>query len=200
MARLIVITGPQAVGKMTVAEALRDALHYNLMINHDSIEVSDRIFGFDTPAQRQFNSEFRRLAFDAAVEHDVSLIFTYVTAFEMDSEKNYLKSLEQLFTAAGGDFYFIELSASLDKRLERNLTPHRMARKASKRDTAWSERNLLSDAQKHRLNSAGDEFWFDHHLKIDNTSMTPEEVAERIISTYGFTPLDRPEKEYRYGI
>ena len=51
MADLIVVCGPQAVGKMTVAESLRDKLKYNMMMNHDSIELSDRIFGFGTPAQ-----------------------------------------------------------------------------------------------------------------------------------------------------
>ena len=48
MANLIVVCGPQAVGKMTVAERLRDKLKYNFMMNHDSIEISDRIFGFGT--------------------------------------------------------------------------------------------------------------------------------------------------------
>ena len=43
MANLIVVCGPQAVGKMTVAESLRDKLRYNMMMNHDSIELSDRI-------------------------------------------------------------------------------------------------------------------------------------------------------------
>ena len=45
MANLIIICGPQAVGKMTVAESLRDKIKYNLMTNHDSIEISDKIFG-----------------------------------------------------------------------------------------------------------------------------------------------------------
>ena len=35
MANLIVICGPQAVGKMTVAESLRDKLRYNMMIKQD---------------------------------------------------------------------------------------------------------------------------------------------------------------------
>ena len=56
MANLIVVCGPQAVGKMTVAESLRDKLKYNMMINNDSIEISDKIFGFATPAQIEFNS------------------------------------------------------------------------------------------------------------------------------------------------
>ena len=35
MANLIVICGPQAVGKMTVAESLRDKLKYDMMIKQD---------------------------------------------------------------------------------------------------------------------------------------------------------------------
>ena len=50
MANLIIVCDPQAVGKMTVAENLRDKLKYNMMMNHDSIEMSDKIFGFGTPA------------------------------------------------------------------------------------------------------------------------------------------------------
>ena len=69
MANLIVVCGPQAVGKMTVAESLRDKLKYNMMMNHDSIEMSDQIFGFGTPAQKEFNAFFDEkngcLRFDA---------------------------------------------------------------------------------------------------------------------------------------
>ena len=38
MANLIVVCGPQAVGKMTVAESLRDKLRYNMMMNHLVLE------------------------------------------------------------------------------------------------------------------------------------------------------------------
>ena len=76
MANLIVVCGPQAVGKMTVAKSLRDKLKYNFMMNHDSIEISDRIFGFGTPAQKEFNAYFRKTAFELAVKHNVDLLFT----------------------------------------------------------------------------------------------------------------------------
>jgi len=39
MANLVIVCGPQAVGKMTVAESLRDKLRYNMMMNHDSIDI-----------------------------------------------------------------------------------------------------------------------------------------------------------------
>lgn len=200
MANLIVVCGPQAVGKMTVAESLRDKLKYNMMMNHDSIEVSDRIFGFATPAQKEFNAVFRKTAFELAVKHNVDLLFTYVCAFEMPQEKEYLDSLANMFEAAGGNFYFVELSANLEKRLERNETPHRMERKASKRDVEWSRANLLRDAERHQLNSKLGEVWFEHHLKIDNTNLEPDEVADLIIKHLGLVENEKEEKEYRFGV
>ena len=166
MANLIVVCGPQAVGKMTVAESLRDKLKYNMMMNHDSIEISDKIFGFATPAQKEFNSYIREKAFQLAVEHNVDMIFTYVAAFEIQSEMDYLKGLEKQFTNSGGKFYFVELSADLKTRMELNLTPHRMERKASKRDVKWSERNLLRDTERHQLNTKNGQLLFENLLRL----------------------------------
>lgn len=200
MANLIIICGPQAVGKMTVAESLRDKLKYNLMMNHDSIEVSDRIFGLATPAQKEFNTIFRKNAFELAIKHNVDLIFTYVCAFEMPEEREYLTGLADAFEAGGGTFYFVELSADLEIRLARNETPHRMERKASKRDIEWSKSNLLKDTKNHRLNSNNGEVWFENHLKIDNTHLEPDEVADMIIERFGLAANEKEEKEYRYGV
>ena len=200
MANLIVVCGPQAVGKMTVAESLRDKLKYNMMMNHDSIELSDRIFGFATPAQREFNAAIRESAFSLAVKHNVDLIFTFVCAFDLPEDRDYLMKLEKLFTENGGGFYFAELSADLETRLARNETPHRLERKPSKRDTSWSRENLLKDAERYRLNSAEGEYWFEHHLKIDNTHLDPDRTADRIIEAFHLTARNRDEKEYRFGV
>ncbi|MBQ4050102.1 MAG: AAA family ATPase [Oscillospiraceae bacterium] len=200
MANLIVVCGPQAVGKMTVAESLRDKLKYNMMMNHDSIEVSDRIFGFATPAQEEFNAFFREKAFELAVKHDVDLIFTCVCAFDVPAERERMTELAELFESAGGTFYFVELSADLETRLRRNETPHRMERKPSKRDVAWSRANLLRDAERHRLNSEEGEVWFTHHLKIDNTNLSPDEAADIVIRTFGLIPNEKEEREYRFGV
>lgn len=200
MANLIIICGPQAVGKMTVAESLRDRIKYNLMINHDSIEISDKIFGFGTPAQREFNAIFREKAFELAIKHNVDLLFTYVCAFEMPEEKEYLTRLANLFQSNGGDFYFVELSADIETRLERNETPHRMEMKASKRDIEWSKSDLLSSVEKHRLNTYSDEIWFENHIKIDNTNLEPDEVADMIIRKFGLVANIKDEKEYRFGV
>lgn len=200
MANLIVVCGPQAVGKMTVAEALRDKLRYHMMMNHDSIELSDRIFGFGTPAQREFNGAIREQAFALAVKYNADLIFTFVCAFDMEEDVAYLKALETQFTESGGQFYFVELSASLEARLARNETPHRMERKPSKRNTEWSRRDILQTAERFKLNTDAGETLFPHHLKIDNTDLSPDEVADRIIAAFGLVPNEKDEREYRFGV
>ncbi|MBP5726696.1 MAG: AAA family ATPase [Clostridia bacterium] len=200
MANLIVVCGPHAVGKMTVAESLRDKLRYNMMMNHDSIELSDRIFGFATPAQKELNEDIREKVFSLAVKHNVDLIFTYVCAFDEPEEREYLTGLKDLFERSGGQFYFVELSADIETRLARNETPHRMERKASKRDVAWSRANLLDGAAKYRLNSAEGEVWFENHLKIDNSHLAPDQVADLVIEKYHLKANEKEEKEYRFGV
>ena len=167
MANLIVVCGPQAVGKMTVAESLRDKLRYNMMMNHDSIELADRVFGFATPAMKELNGSIREKVFSLAVKHNVDMIFTYVCAFDDPREWEYLENLRDQFERSGGQFYLAE---------------------------------LLKTAEKYRLNSGEGETWFENHLKIDNTNLLPDEVADRVISAWNLTANEKEEREYRFGV
>ena len=184
MANLIIISGPQAVGKMTVAEALRDKTGYRLMTNHDSIELSDIVFERKSDAQKEFNLLIRKAAFETAIKHNVDLIFTFVMAYSEKEDWDYVYNLKNLFEESGGNFYFVELIADLDTRLKRNITPHRLERKPSKRDVAWSESDILKTYEKYRLNSYEDEFVCDNHLKIRNDELLPDEVADIIIEKF----------------
>ena len=74
-----------------------------------------------------------------------------------------------------------------------------MAMKVSKRDVAWSRDNLLRDTERYQLNTEPDVFLFKHHLKIDNTNLTPDEVADKVIRVIGLTANEKEEHEYRYG-
>ena len=184
MANLIIISGPQAVGKMTVAEALRDKTGYRLMTNHDSIELSDIVFERKSDAQKEFNLLIRKAAFETAVKYNVDLIFTFVMAYSEKEDWDYVYNLKNLFEESGGNFYFVELIANLDTRLKRNITPHRLEKKPSKRDVAWSESDILKTYEKYRLNSNDDEFVCDNHLKIRNDELLPDEVADIIIEKF----------------
>jgi len=180
MANLIVVSGPQAVGKMTVAEKIRERLDYSLMVNHDSIEVSDKIFGRGTPAQKELNKIIRKGAFETAIKYNIDMIFTFVTAFDSPEDIEYLNNLRIMFEATGGQFYFVELEADLEERLRRNETENRLANKPTKRNVEWSRKNLLKDMEKYRLNSLPGEIKEKNYLRIDNSNLSAEEVAKMI--------------------
>lgn len=184
MANLIIVSGPQAVGKMTVAEKLRDKTNYRLMTNHDSIELSDVIFERKSDSQKEFNLLIRKAAFETAVKYNIDMIFTFVMAYGEKEDLKYINKLRRMFEKSGGKFYFVELSADLETRLKRNVTPHRLEKKPSKRDTEWTKNDILKTMEKYRLNSYENEFICENHLKIDNTNLSPEEVADIIIKKY----------------
>ena len=183
-ANLIVVSGPQAVGKMTVAEKIRERLGYSLMVNHDSIEVSDKIFGIGTPAQKKLNKIIRKGVFDTAVQYNLDMIFTFVTAFDSPEDIEYLNNLRSMFEATGGQFYFVELEADIKTRLERNVTPHRLKSKLTKNNIEKSQKDLLETMEKHRLNSNEGELICPNHLKINNTNLEPEAVADQVIEYF----------------
>jgi cytidylate kinase len=187
MANLIIVTGPQAVGKMTVAEKIKEKLGYSLMINHDSIEVSDKIFERGSDAQKELNKIIRAAAFETAVKYNRDMIFTFVTAFDSPEDIEYLNNLRSMFEATGGQFYFVELEADVKTRLERNITPHRLESKYTKNDIETSVRDLLETMKKYRLNSNDGELICPNHLKINNTNLEPEEVARTVVEKFGLS-------------
>lgn len=190
MANLLIVSGPQAVGKMTVAEKIRDKIGYSLMINHDSIEVSDKIFERGSAAQKELNKIIRDGAFQTAIRYDIDMIFTFVTAFDCADDINYLSNLRTMFEQTGGEFYFVELSADVQTRLERNVTPHRLEAKYSKNDVEKSTYDLLETMKKYRLNSNEGEIICPNHIKINNTNLSPDEVADIVIQKFNLSVED----------
>ena len=184
MPNLIIISWPQAVGKMTIAEKLRDKIGYRLMVNHDSIELADKVFERWSDAQKEFNDLIRKVAFETAIKHNIDIIFTFVLAYNDEKDREYVANLKNMFEKSGGKFYFVELFTDLETRLKRNLTSHRLEMKPSKRDTNWSENDILESVEKYRLNSYEDEFICENHLKIDNTNLDPDMVADMIIKEF----------------
>ena len=129
---LIVLIGSGAVGKMTVGQELMKITDYRLFHNHHMIEPVIEIFGkFDGAVVGKLREDI----FDAFLKTDYSgLIFTYMWAFDMQSDWDYIKSVTDKFEATSGNVYYVELVADRAVRIERNKTENRLKNKASKRD------------------------------------------------------------------
>jgi hypothetical protein len=187
---LVLIVGPPAVGKMTVGAELARRTGLLLFHNHQTIELVLRFFPFGTPPFGRLVDEFRRRILEEVAASELpGLIFTYVWAFDDPREAATVEAYASIFRTRGGRVLFVELEASLAERLRRNETEFRLAEKPSKRDLARSRQYLLDAETKYQLNSAGRFEGRPDYLHIDNTSLSPEEVAERVIATFGLRAI-----------
>ncbi|MFE5318054.1 AAA family ATPase [Paenibacillus sp. NPDC056579] len=179
--KLIIIFGPQAVGKMTVGQELEKITDLKLFHNHMTIELVSPFFSYGSAEGKRLVRMFRQEIFEAVAKSDLAgLIFTYVWALNSPHDWAYIEEISQLFESRGGEVCFVELEADVAERIERNKSPHRLLHKPTKRDTNWSEQELIASMNKHRLNSNAGEITKEHYIRINNSKLSPEEVAQRI--------------------
>ncbi len=176
--KLLFMVGNAAVGKMTVGQELAKITGLRLFHNHMTIEPVLEIFG-------QYNSEaimrLRQVIFEEFAKTDnYGMIFTYMWAFDRQSDWDYVEYVKSIFMPYDTEFYYVELVAPREVRLERNATENRLSQKASKRDIESSNQRLISDDTRYRLESLDGEIPFDNYMKIDNTNLAPDVVAQMI--------------------
>ena len=179
--KFVIIFGPQAVGKMTVGQALAEQTGLKLFHNHMTIDLVSPFFSYGTPEGRRLVQLFREELFHSVAKSELpGMIFTFVWAFNMEEDWAYVRHVTGIFEAQGADICYVELEAALDERLVRNTTENRLTHKPTKRDLVWSEGELRQTATIHRLNSREGELDVTNYMRIDNTNLDAAEVAKRI--------------------
>ena len=183
--KLILLFGPPAVGKMTVGQALAELTGFKLFYNHMSLELVNQFFDFGTASFKRLDKTIRFSIFQEVAKSELSgLIFTIIWAFNLKEDEEYMDEIIEVFRQEGAEIYFVELKADLETRLKRNQHENRLAHKASKRDLEMSERSLLHSEKIYRMNSEENEFPERNILRIDNSNLEPEAVAELIKSNF----------------
>jgi hypothetical protein len=191
---LVFIVGPPAVGKMTVGYELARRTGLKLFHNHQTIDLVLPFFPWGSPPFRRLVGEFRRRIFEEVAASGLpGMIFTFVWAFDQVEDEAYLESVAQIFAGNGARVVYVELSASQEERLLRNETEFRLSQKPSKRDLEQSRRLLLEDDSRYQLHSDGRFDGREDYLQLDNTHLSPENVAERIIDHFGLPVLKLSE-------
>ena len=179
--KLVVLIGDAAVGKMTVGQELMKQTGLRLFHNHMSIEPVIEIFGVFNGT---VSNRIRQVIFEEfAASNQYGLIFTFMWAFDQQADWDYTAHVRSIFEPYGTEFYYVELVAPQEIRLQRNTTENRLRNKASKRDIAASNARLLNDDQRYRCESLEGEIPFANYLRIDNSDIAPETVA-RIIQQH----------------
>ena len=188
--RLLFIFGAHAAGKMTVGQAVSRITPMKLFHNHMTIEPVIELFGAYNGAVTE---RLRQVVFEEFVKTDnYGLIFTFIWAFEETHDTEYVRALTKLYQDAGAQVDYVELLCPQEVRLQRNRTENRLKEKASKRNVELSEMRMLSSENRHRCNSEPGEVCEklgvapERYLRIDNTNLSPEAVAEMIADHFGY--------------
>lgn len=183
--KFILLYGPPAVGKMTVGRELEKLSGYKLFHNHMTIEILLPFFKWGTPSFSKLNNLFRNSIFEEAAKSDLpGLIFTFVWAFNLPGEKEYIDKIIDIFKKQNAEIHFVELEATLEARLGRNKGENRLLEKPSKRDLKASEERLLKNSKEHIFNTS-EKYPFPYSqefLKIESTKLSAKDTASKILN------------------
>lgn len=188
--RLLFIFGAHAAGKMTVGQAVSRLTPMKLFHNHMTIEPVIELFGAYNGAAVE---RLRQVVFEEFAKTDnYGLIFTFIWAFDVPYDEEYVRRLSKMYEDAGAQVDYVELVAPQEVRLVRNRTENRLQHKASKRDVALSEARFLDAESRYRCVSEPGEIVRrlgiapERYLRIDNTELSPDAVADMIVRHFGY--------------
>lgn len=189
---LIVIIGPQAVGKMTVGKELEKRIDGKLLFNHQTIDLYADFLGF-TRETFKLSDVTRINLFESFVKNPEtnvtkSIIFTVLINFDSPDDVDFLQRISSIFINAKQEVYFVGLSADIETKLTRNTHEERLKAKPSKRNIEFSRNELITSVENYRLDSTIEElnrlFPQVSSMTVDNSDLSPVEVADRIIKEF----------------
>ena len=179
--KLVLLIGNAAAGKMTVGQELMKITGLRLFHNHMMIEPVLEIFGQWRPDVTQ---RLRQVIFEEfAKTENYGMIFTFMWAFDMQSDWDYVDWVKGIFGLPEEDVYYVELIAPQEVRLQRNVSENRLKHKASKRSIEDSNARLIRDDQNWRCESYPGEITHPNYLRIENAQIPAAEAA-RIIKEH----------------
>jgi hypothetical protein len=123
--KLVFIYGQAGVGKLTVGRALADLTGMSLFHNHLIVDAVGAVFPFGSPPFVKLRERFWLDVFAEAAAADQSMIFTF--APEGTVSPDFPGRARSLIQEAGGEIYFIRLTAPIEEQERRIDAPSRSA-------------------------------------------------------------------------
>lgn len=175
---LILIYGPPAAGKLTVAKSLVEKLNYKLYDNHALMTPIGNLFSYTDPEQniaRSLLGEKLRLdIFNAAAEAGINFITT--SGRSGAKSFKYFREVQECINSHGGRVVFVQLCPPREVIFNRVEEP---SRKGIKADTK-SRLEAILEAYPDIYEKFPDE----DHLTINNADVSADDAATLIIDYY----------------
>lgn len=173
--KLILIYGPPAVGKLTVAQELSKLTGYKLFHNHLVADLVTSVFEFETTQFTDLSMEFKYKIVEEAAKSNTSLIMTLVYGVETikgSREDEFIKGLIARVERYGGEIVFVKLTCSKEEQLKRLGDESRKMFKKIK------DPEVLKKVE--AACKLDEKIAFVDSLVIDNTNLSAEDTAQKI--------------------
>lgn len=167
--KFVMLYGPPATGKLTVAKELQNLSGYKLFHNHMLVDLLDSIDNERTDDYYSTQEVILEEIFKYATKRQVNLINTFVYAKGVDD--SFMDLVKNTIEASKGEAIFIQLSATRETLLRRVEEDSR-----KQFNKVSTPENLLKIMNQYDVLSP----YHKEDLQIDNTNKSAVEVA-RII-------------------
>ncbi|MDE1828189.1 MAG: AAA family ATPase [Candidatus Micrarchaeota archaeon] len=180
--KLVVIYGPPAVGKLSVAMELATMTNYKLFHNHVSVDFVKTIFEFGTPTFNRLVNKYRIELLENAAREQISTIFT--SAWIKGSHQQTADNLRFRIEQNGGKVCFVYLYAPREVLIER--VDGKSRQDFGKIRDADQLKEFLRSYDLPKVAP------IDGSFTIENSQLSPNEAAKLIRSHFNLEPSKKP--------
>jgi shikimate kinase len=171
--KLIVLYGPPAAGKYTIAKAVAEKTGYKLFHNHLTVDLLKSVFEWGTPDFFRLSQKMRLDIFEQAAKENIpGVIFTFV--YEKPTDDGFIKQLLERVESNGGKVIFIQIYCDKEGLLKRVKEESRKQFQKVK-----SEEGLLKTLADGEQMSSID---FVNSTKIDSSNLSAEDTVSKVLS------------------
>jgi RNase adaptor protein for sRNA GlmZ degradation len=174
--KLIILYGPPAVGKLTIAVKLAEETGYKIFQNNPTVRSVEPIFDFGTPEFFRTLAHVRLIMLEEAAQSDLDgLIFTF--CYDPNTDEQFITDAISVVERAGGTVHLVQLTAPKSVLLER-----------VRNDSRRIHGKILTED---KLQTALEQYDFftpyprRESLSIDTSAMSAEEAAAQIVAHFG---------------
>lgn len=168
--KIFLLCGLPAVGKLSVAQELSKLTGFQLFHNHETLDRVEKDFTWGTPDFWEAVMKNRLDSISTAAKLKKSgIILTYV--YEgTETDDRYVDGLKNIAQDTGSEIYFIQLTCTVEELKKRVLGASRQEfKKIQSVENLSRFLHISQDSDRLRCD-----------LHIDNTNLSPTEVAQQI--------------------
>lgn len=169
--KLVLIYGPYASGKLTIATELQKLTGYKFLEKNAVNKPVLQVFPFGSPVFYRITKKIRLEVIKEAASHDVDLISTLVYALGTDDD--YIRDISKAVAKANGQVIFVRITCPSDLLLKRASDRSREG-KGKVLDPDFVEELLTKSDISNRIP-------FVESLDIDSSKQSAMEAAEIIM-------------------